>query len=128
MALSQTQNTTDAEVENEPLVSLLSRHANPNFAESGMTGSTISALLAGYEPLMTTPGCLTGFSRARAGDTDGKTTTLAVAHPDTPGITQPVKVMIGGNPNGAVKALRRNNNSEVLASTISRGACLDIKK
>ena len=70
------ENESQVESQVDPLATTLARAANPKFNESGMSGSTVGALLAGYEPLKTIPGCMSGFARARACDSDGKMMTL----------------------------------------------------
>ena len=127
--LSQTDNTTESKVEAEPLVSLLARHTKDSFEETGLTGASLSALLAGYDPLMTVPGAMTGFARARACDMDGKKMVLSLPIDERcPDITHPVTVRLGGDDiNTAVKTLRQNPVAPILASALSKPACLDIK-
>ena len=69
-------NPEDTKAYDEHQITTLARAANPGFNRHGLNGSTISALLAGYEPLKTIPGLMTGFARERACDQDGKIMTL----------------------------------------------------
>ena len=129
-AFTQVENENDTEAKektSEPLVSLLARATSDQFQETGFTGSTMSALLSGYDPLMTVPGAMTGFAKARACDQDGKKVTLALPIDERcPELTHPVTVRLGASPNPAVKALRANPISPILASALSKPACLNI--
>ena len=105
----------------------LARHANPKFNETGLTGSTIDALLSGYEPLRTIPGCMTGFARSRANGVDSRFSTLNLPYDKRfPNVTRPVKVRLGDQPNSLLGPLRTNLDAPIIATCVSKPPCLGL--